>query len=86
MTEIQVNLPDEILALIDIAIAKEGFEDVSQYVREIICADLQERDQDRLEELLLEGVNSGDPVEVDKDYWQRKKVELIRRHGLQQHA
>ena len=31
--------------------------------------------QEKLEELLLEGINSGDPVEADEDFWNRLRAQ-----------
>lgn len=36
--------------------------------------------EERLEALLLEGLNSGAPVEVTAEYWERKRVDLVARH------
>jgi antitoxin ParD1/3/4 len=35
--------------------------------------------QERLEALLLEGVNSGEPLEISPDYWERKRRQLVGR-------
>lgn len=35
--------------------------------------------QERLEALLLEGVNSGEPLEITAKYWERKRRQLVGR-------
>jgi hypothetical protein len=35
----------------------------------------------KLEALLLEGLNSGDPVEITPEYWEGKRLALVARHG-----
>lgn len=35
--------------------------------------------QERLERLLLEGSESGDPIQLTPEFWERKKQELITR-------
>ena len=42
---------------------------------EIAAAPDFEGSQEELEKLLLEGLNSGEPVEVDESFWKRLKVE-----------
>ena len=42
---------------------------------EIAAAPYFEGTQEELEELLLEGLNSGEPVEADETFWNRLKAE-----------
>jgi Arc/MetJ-type ribon-helix-helix transcriptional regulator len=42
---------------------------------EIAAAPDFEGSQEELEKLLLDGVNSGEPVEADESFWNRLKVE-----------
>jgi plasmid stabilization system protein ParE len=49
----------------------------SEYVRELIREDQKRRAQQRLEELLLEGLNSGDPVVADEKFWSDLKTEAF---------
>jgi hypothetical protein len=39
------------------------------------------RDQDRLEELLLAGLNSGPAIEATPEYWEQKRTTLLERHA-----
>lgn len=36
-------------------------------------------EQQRLEEILLEAISSGDPIEITPDYWEVKRQELLER-------
>ncbi len=38
------------------------------------------RTNQKLESLLLEGLNSGDPVKITPAYWKKKRLDLIERH------
>lgn len=33
--------------------------------------------EDRIEQLLLEALASGDPIEVTPEYWEKKRAELV---------
>jgi len=35
----------------------------------------------KLEALLLEGLNSGEPIEITPEYWEKKRRQLIERHA-----
>lgn len=52
---------------------------VSEYIRELIRSDQKHRLEERIDALLLDGINSGDPVEVTPTYWEAKKQKLAER-------
>jgi len=54
-----------------------------EYVRELLRQDQNRRAGEKLEALLLEGLNSGEPIEISPQYWENKRQELIERHSLQ---
>jgi antitoxin ParD1/3/4 len=47
----------------------------------LIRQDQKRRTDDRLEALLLEGLNSGTPLEITPEYWDNKRRQLIERHA-----
>lgn len=49
-----------------------------------ICEDLKRQTHDRLQSLLLEGRNSGEPIEITPEYWEHKRAQLIERHSQNQ--
>ena len=53
-----------------------SFSTPSEYLRTLIRDDQTRRAKDKLEGLLLEGLNSGKPIEVNEAFWVdlRKKV------------
>lgn len=80
MKEIAISLPDEILERI------EKIENPSDYLRNLVYSDLLTRENEELDDLLEEGLKSGDPIEVDRSYWERKKASLAVKHDLEEHA
>lgn len=88
MPEIRIELPAETLESIRIAAEQQGLNDSSAFISRAIATALSAHDRERarIDQLLLEGLDSGDPILVDSEYWKRKKAELIERHGLGQHA
>jgi len=57
-----------------------GFSTPSEYIRSLIRDDQKRVLNGRLEALLLEGLNSGEPIEVTPEFWERKRVEFLERH------
>lgn len=56
--------------------AKEGYSTISEYFRELVRQDQKRKASDRLETLLLEGLESGTATPMTEEDWQdiRSKV------------
>jgi len=79
MTTVTISLPESLKAFVERQVETRGYGNVSEYFRTLL-RDAQEREADRrLEELLLEGLDSGEPIEIDADHWERKKAALVER-------
>ena len=71
-----ISLPE---SLIDSAVehAEEGqFDNVSDYARSLIRTDVRQREEEKLERMLLEGVRSGRGIEVGSKEWKEFRQEL----------
>jgi antitoxin ParD1/3/4 len=62
-------------------VTEGGYSSVSEYVRELIRADQKRRGEERIDALLLEGLDSGQPIPVTPKYWEEKKRRLTERPG-----
>ena len=58
-----------------------GYSTPSEYVRELLRQDQNRRAEQKLEALLLEGLKSGDPLEITPEYWENKRRKLMERHS-----
>ena len=58
-----------------------GYSTPSEYVRELLRQDQNRRAEQKLETLLLEGLNSGEPIEISPEYWESKRKQLAERHA-----
>ena len=58
-TTMNISLPDSLRAFIDERLTGEGYGTASEYVRELIRADQKQREEQKLEKLLLERLQSG---------------------------
>jgi antitoxin ParD1/3/4 len=57
--------------------AEEGqFGDVNDYVRSLIGTGVRQREEEKLERMLLEGVRSGRGIEVGSKEWKEFRKEL----------
>jgi antitoxin ParD1/3/4 len=76
MTSMNVSLPEDLKQYVE-AQTKSGYSTPSEYVRELIRADQKQRAKEKLDTLLLEGLNSGEPIPVDADFWNDLKQEAL---------
>jgi antitoxin ParD1/3/4 len=74
MTSMNISLPDELKQYVE-AQTKAGYSTPSEYVRELIREDRKRRAQQRLEQLLAEGLHSGEAVVADEEFWAAVKAE-----------
>jgi antitoxin ParD1/3/4 len=81
METLQIDLPESMKRFAEGRAAEAGYGSVDEYVRELIRSDQERRRQERLETLLIEGLDSGPPIPVTPEFWQEKKRKLIERHG-----
>lgn len=58
--------------------ANHGFDDVERYI-ETLLDHASPPSLDRLEELLIEGLDSGDPIEVTPEFWAEHKRRFLER-------
>lgn len=74
MSRIELTPPDDLLAWLDARSRATGFEDSAAYLADLL-ASARAADA-RLDEWLLEGIRSGEPIPVDEIYKDRKWKEL----------
>lgn len=74
-----ISLPETMKSFVDEQVANRGYGSASEYIRELVRRDQKEQAQDRLEALLLQGLESGNPVEVTPAYWDALRQDLAAR-------
>ena len=60
---------------------EDGYSSASEYIRDLIRADQRRKAEERIDALLLEGIDSGKPIAVTEEYWEEKKRKLAGRMG-----
>jgi antitoxin ParD1/3/4 len=63
-------------AFIDEQIALGGYSTASEYIRDLIRQAQKQAARDKLDSLLLEGLQSGESIEVTDEWWQEKQERL----------
>jgi antitoxin ParD1/3/4 len=64
MESMNISLPEPMKQYVDEQVNRGSYSSASEYMRELVRADQQRREKERLEALLLEALDSGEPIEV----------------------
>ena len=81
METMNIALPESMKHFVQERVTEGGYSSVSEYVRELIRSDQKRKVEERIDALLLEGLDSGEPIPVTKEYWEEKKRKLTARLG-----
>ena len=76
---INVSLPSTMRSWVEQVVSTGGYGSVSEYVRELIRADQKRRAQERLEGLLIEGLERGPGVPATPELWANRRADLLNR-------
>jgi antitoxin ParD1/3/4 len=75
-----IALPDSLKEYVLRQVADGGYASASEYLRELIRSDQKQKAQERLEALLLEGLQSGEAREITAADWAELKRQVWQRH------
>jgi antitoxin ParD1/3/4 len=81
LTSLNISLPQSLRDYVEDQVRDSGYSTPSEYVRSLLREDQKRRSQEKLEALLLEGLESGKPIEITPEYWEGKRRQLVQRHN-----
>ncbi len=85
MSTLNISLPEPMRNFIEDQVRAGGYSTASEYLRELVRHAQKEAAKAKVEEMLLEGLNSGPGIVPDKEYWKNKRQQLIQKFGAKQH-
>ena len=77
MTPLQISLPESLQQFIDQQVREGSYNNTDEYIYHLILEDQKRNAKQQLEEMLIAGLDSGDPIEITDDWWENKRAELI---------
>lgn len=83
MVMLSISLPEELQAFIEKQVAAGIYKDASEYIHFLILQERERLAQQKLETLLIEGLESGE-FEVTDKWWEQKRTQLIEKARQQQ--
>ncbi|VXD21849.1 putative transcriptional regulator, CopG/Arc/MetJ family [Planktothrix serta PCC 8927] len=75
MNLLNLSLPESIQTFVEHQVVKGGYANANEYILDLLR---QEQVKiERVESLLLEGLESGEPIELTDEWWDQKRSQLI---------
>jgi antitoxin ParD1/3/4 len=78
MATVTISLPDSLKHFLEHEVQTKGYGNVSEYVRGLLRAERARRADARLEELLLEGLGSGEEIALNPKFWRELRGDAAR--------
>jgi antitoxin ParD1/3/4 len=69
MKSINISLPESMRTYVEQQVKNGDYITVDEYIQELILCDRAKKEQDKLESLLLEGLESGEATPMTEDDW-----------------
>jgi antitoxin ParD1/3/4 len=77
MTQITVELPDELAIQIQSQIAEGEFSNLSEYVVYLLQQEQSQLRSTELEKMFLAGLDSGELIEITDQWWEQKRRKTL---------
>jgi antitoxin ParD1/3/4 len=72
----ELSLPESLAKVVEQEVSKGGYESVDRYIRHLISVEQKRRAKERLEQLMVEGLESGEPVKATPECWASLRDEI----------
>ncbi len=76
METMNIALPESMKKFVQERVSEGGYSSTSEYVRDLIRSDQKRKAEERLDALLIEGLESGEPIPASQESWEAKKRKL----------
>lgn len=81
MTTLNISLPESMRTYIEDTVTRGGYSTASEYIRQLVREDQKRAAKERLELLLMEGVESGPAREMTAADWDELQRRVWQRHA-----
>ena len=75
MATVSISLPESFKKFVDRQVRSKGYGNVSEYFRGLLREAQERESQAKLEGLLLQGIESGEGIKIDREFWKDLKSE-----------
>lgn len=67
----RISLPSCLKEYVENQVQEGGYSTPSEYIRNLLREDQERRAEEKFKALLLDGLNSGSPIEITPEYWEK---------------
>lgn len=78
MQTMNISLPEQLKDFVDHQVNSGRYSSVSEYVRDLIRADEKQKAREKLETLLMEGIDSGNASAMTRQDWDDIRKEALK--------
>lgn len=78
-----ISLPESMRTFIESQVAEGGYDTASEYIQALLREAQKRKAKEKVEGLLLEGLQSGESVEMSAQDWEDIRQEVRHRHARQ---
>ncbi|HTF89843.1 MAG TPA: type II toxin-antitoxin system ParD family antitoxin [Planctomycetota bacterium] len=86
LTNLNISLPRQQRDFVEAEAARCGCTTTSEYMRRLIHEAQRRVAQEDLEKKLLQGLDSGEPIEITPEFWEKKRRALVERDARKKKA
>ena len=79
MPTMNISLPDPMRDFIEEEVSAGSYGSVSEYIRGLVRAAQGRKAEEKLSQLLLDGLNSGEGIEVTPEFWSNVRQDVTTR-------
>lgn len=79
MPTMNISLPDHLKEYVEEQVNSGKYTSASEYVRELVRLDQKNREREKIELQVLEGLRSGDAMDVTPRMWEELRQKLQKR-------
>ena len=83
MQTMNISLPDTMKQFVEEQVAAGAYSSASEYIRDLLRAEQKRQAKERLEQTLLDSLNSGDAIEATPEWWAALRGEMKERSNSQ---
>ena len=77
MQQVTLELSDDLFLHIQQQIEQGVFNNINEYLLYLLNQDKAQHQSLQLEKMLIEGLDSGETIEVTEDWWEAKRQQLF---------
>lgn len=79
MATMNISLPDPMKEFVEEQVLSGSYGNASEYIRGLLREAQVRKANEKLERLLIEGLNSGEPIEATPEFWANMRQDIATR-------